>query len=189
MSSELFIRPGMMVPGDAAAIVRNIAASEALFRKGNIGEAAQLAQKADLPLIQARVHIAYGDPSAALGIRQKAQAKGRADTLLLVMAVQSIALYANGEKEKAVELLGEVLARAEPEDFIRLFLNEGDAMAQLLLEATSHAVRPNYIGKLLVAFEAEKPKSEEKPDLSPAQPLVEPLSERELEVLRLLRSD
>jgi LuxR family maltose regulon positive regulatory protein len=45
---------------------------------------------------------------------------------------------------------------------------------------------PDYIGKLLSAFEAEKRKSEDKPPLPPTQPLIEPLSQRELEVLRLI---
>jgi LuxR family maltose regulon positive regulatory protein len=45
---------------------------------------------------------------------------------------------------------------------------------------------PDYIGKLLAVFEAEKRKSEDKPALPPAQPLAEPLSQRELKVLRLI---
>jgi LuxR family transcriptional regulator, maltose regulon positive regulatory protein len=161
-----------------------------LLRQGNIGEAAQLAQKADLPLIQARVLIAQGDPSAALGVfetfRQTAVVKAWASLLIQVMVVQSIALYKTGEKEKAVALVGEVLARAEPEGFIRLFLDEGDAMVQLLLEAASRGIMPDYIGKLLAAFEAGKRKSEEKPDLPPHQPLIEPLSQRELKILQLI---
>jgi LuxR family maltose regulon positive regulatory protein len=67
-------------------------------------------------------------------------------------------------------------------------------MAQLLLEASSHGVMPDYIGKLLAVFEAEKRpvlaaspgKSEDKPALSPAQPLIEPLSQRELKILQLI---
>jgi LuxR family maltose regulon positive regulatory protein len=161
-----------------------------LLRQGNIGGTAQLAQKADLPLIQARVLIAQGDPSAALGVfetfRQTAVVKAWASLLIQVMVVQSIALYKTGEKEKAVALLGEVLARAEPEGFIRLFLDEGDAMVQLLLEAASRGIMPDYIGKLLAAFEAGKRKSKEKPDLPPQQPLIEPLSQRELKIIHLI---
>jgi LuxR family maltose regulon positive regulatory protein len=161
-----------------------------LLRQGNIGGTAQLAQKADLPLIQARVLIAQGDPSAALGVfetfRQTAVVKAWASLLIQVMVVQSIALYKNGEKEKAVALLGEVLARAEPEGFIRLFLDEGDAMAELLSAAAVQGIRPDYVGKLLAAIKAEKRKSEEKPDLPPQQPLIEPLSQRELKIIHLI---
>jgi LuxR family maltose regulon positive regulatory protein len=45
---------------------------------------------------------------------------------------------------------------------------------------------PTYTDKLLAAFEAEKRKSEDKPDLPPAQPLIEPLSQRELKILQLI---
>ena len=92
------------------------------------------------------------------------------------MVVQSIALFAHGEKEKAVELLGEVLGRAEPEGYIRLFLDEGPLMAQLLLEAASRGIRPAYVAKLLAAFEAEKRDSKDIPILRPAGSLLEPLS-------------
>ena len=44
----------------------------------------------------------------------------------------------------------------------------------------------DYTDKLLAAFEAEKRKSEDKPDLPPAQPLIEPLSQRELKILQLI---
>src|SRR5205823_14471456 len=59
-------------------------------------------------------------------------------------------------------------------------------MAQLLFEAAALGRMPDYIGKLLAVFEAEKQKSE---DISPrlaAQSLLEPLSQRELEVLQLI---
>ena len=114
------------------------------------------------------------------------EAKGWVDEQLKVMVLQSVALYANGEKDKAVQLLGDALALAEPGGFIRLFVDEGAPMAQLLLEAASQGVMPDYIGKLLAAFEAEKRKSADKPDLPTAQPLIEPLSQRELEVLQLI---
>ena len=145
----------------------------------------------DLPLMQARVLIAQDNPSAALAVleplRQQAEAKGLANRLLRVMAVQSIALYAHGEKDKAVQLLGEALALAEPGGFIRLFVDEGEPMAQLLSEAASRGIMPDYVAKLLAAFEAEKRDSEDKPDPHPLhQPLIEPLSQRELEILKLI---
>jgi LuxR family maltose regulon positive regulatory protein len=170
----------------------DIAYAQAMIHlhQGNVDEAAQLARRYKLPFMQARVLIAQGDPSAALAAlelqREQAEARGLADRVIRITTLRSVALYASGEKEKALELLGEVLARAEPEGFIRLFVDEEDAMAQLLLEAASHGVRPDYIGKLLAAFEAEKRKSDEKPDLPPHQPLIEPLSQRELKIMQLI---
>ena len=81
-----------------------------------------------------------------------------------------------------MQLLGEALALAEPGGFIRIFVDEGMPMARLLSEAAAHGIMPDYTGRLLAAFEAE-------PYLSPAppaQPLTEPLSQRELEVLQLI---
>ena len=137
----------------------------------------------DIPLMQARVLIAQGDPSAALALleplRQQAEAKGLADRLLRVMAVQSIALYAHGEKEKAVELLDEVLS-AEPnrKASSASLWTKVLPMAQLLTEAASRGIMPDYVAKLLAAFEAEKhltyasqERTQDKPALFPAQPL------------------
>jgi len=161
-----------------------------LLRQGDLAAAAHLAQAHQLPISQARVHLAQGDPSAALAVleplRQQMEAKGLVDEQLKVMVLQAVALHLRGEKDKAVQLLGDALALAEPGGFIRLFVDEGEPMAQLLLEAASHGVMPDYIGKLLAAFEAEKRKSAEKPDLPSAKLLIEQLSQRELKVLQLI---
>jgi LuxR family maltose regulon positive regulatory protein len=161
-----------------------------LLRQGYLETAARLAQMHDLPLSQARVLLAQGDTSAALAVleplRQQAEEKVWHDEQLKVMVLQALAHYAHGEKDTAIQLLGDALALAEPEGFIRLFVDEGIPMAQLLSEAATCRMMPDYIGKLLAVFEVEKQKSEGKSDLLPAQPLIEPLSKRELEVLRLI---
>ena len=101
--------------------------------------------------------------------------------------LQAIALHMNGEKDKAVQLLGDALALAEPGGFIRLFVDEGLPMAQLLSEAAAIGMMPDYTGKLLAACAAEEQKREDTSSLPPpAQPLIEPLSRRELEVLHLM---
>jgi LuxR family maltose regulon positive regulatory protein len=169
------------------------------LHQGDLDKAAQLARQNDLPLMLARVLIRQSDPSAALEVteplRQEAESKGLGSRLLEVMAVQSIALFSLGEKEKALIILGDVLGRAEPEGYIRLFVDEGPLMAELLYVAAQQGVRPGYVKKLLAAFEAE-PKGEQpvpsvpKAHRSPTgSALVEPLSERELEVLKLLRTE
>jgi LuxR family maltose regulon positive regulatory protein len=161
--------------------------------QGNVDEAAQLAQNYVMPLMQARVLIAQGNPSEALALvepqRQQAEVKRLPQRLLLVMAVQSVALFAQGEKDQAVQVLAEALVLAEPGGYIRLFVDEGALMAQLLREAASRGIRPDYIARVLAAFEADKRDREGKSALAPAGSLIEPLSPRELEVLKLLRSE
>ena len=70
---------------------------------------------------------------------------------------------------------------AAPGGFIRTFVDEGPPMARLLSEAAARGLRPDYVGRLLAAFEAEGGIA-----VSPTQPLIEPLSPRELEVFELI---
>jgi LuxR family transcriptional regulator, maltose regulon positive regulatory protein len=164
-----------------------------LLRQGNLAAAAQLAQAYELPISQARVHLAQGDTSTALAVlapyRQQIEAKGWQDERLKVMVVEAVALHAHGEKDKAVQLLADALELAQPGGFIRLFVDEGMPMAQLLSDAAAHGIMPDYIGKLLAVFEAEEQKSQDtsyRPRASPTQTLIEPLSQRELEILQLI---
>jgi LuxR family transcriptional regulator, maltose regulon positive regulatory protein len=184
----------------------DVAAAQVLtrLRQGRpeaVAAAAQLAETHALPLSQARVHLAQGHPAAALAalepLRQQAVAKGRANDILKVRVLQALALQAQGENEQAVQVLGDALALAEPGGFVRTFVDEGAQMAQLLSEAAAHGIRPDYVGKLLAAF--GKPKGIHpapantgrgpSPLTSSVQPLVEPLSDREQEVLRLLGTE
>ncbi len=102
------------------------------------------------------------------------------------MVLQAVALHAHGEKDKAVHLLFDALALAEPGGFIRLFVDEGIPMAHLLSEAAAIGRMPDSIGKLLAIFKAEEQKREDTSSPPPTQPLLEPLSPRELEVLHLM---
>ncbi len=167
-----------------------VAQVQVLLKQTNLPAAAELARRFELPLSQARVLLAQGDSSAALAVlepfRQQMEARGWADERLKAMVLQAVALHLKGEKAPAAQLLGDALALAEPGGFIRIFVDEGLPMAHLLSETVAQGIMPGYIGKLLAIFEAEKRKSEDKSPLPSAQPLIEPLSQRELEVLRLI---
>jgi LuxR family maltose regulon positive regulatory protein len=167
-----------------------------LIRQGQVAAAAQLARQYDLPLSQARVLIAQDDPSAALAVlepfRQQMEARGWADERLKAMVLQAVALHRKGEKAPAAQVLAEALVLAEPGGFIRSFLDEGPSMAQLLSEAAAHGVMPDYIGKLLAAFQGVTHDEGQTTRLSSSfirsgpSSLVEPLSQRELEILKLI---
>ncbi|MBW2250594.1 MAG: LuxR family transcriptional regulator [Deltaproteobacteria bacterium] len=165
-----------------------------LLRQGYLEAAADLAKKHELPLSLARVHLAQGEPPAALAtlepLRQQVEAKGWEAERLKVMVLQTIALHAHGEKEQAVQLLGDVLELAEPGGFIRTFVDEGLPMARLLYEAQSRGIATDYIRKLLAAFPvAESEQTSSSHMRYPESELVEPLSEREFEVLRFLTTE
>ena len=108
-----------------------------------------------------------------------------------ILVLQALALKAKGEKERAVSVLAGALALAEPEGYVRTFVDEGPPMAELLsgvLQARQRErsdaperVPTYYLRKLLAALERDASGS-----ASPAADLPEPLSERELEVLQLV---
>jgi LuxR family maltose regulon positive regulatory protein len=173
-----------------------------MLRQGNLAAAAALAQAYELPISRARVHLAQGETSTALALlgqyRQEVEAKGWQDERLKAIVMQAVAQYAHGEKDKALQLLDEALRLAEPGGFIRIFVDAGKVMARLMFEAAAQGVMPTYTSKLLDIFEAEQRKSKEASSLPSPQPLIEPevrpakamliepLSQRELEVLRLV---
>jgi LuxR family maltose regulon positive regulatory protein len=174
----------------------NVAAAQVLtfLRQGNQTAAAHLAQTRDLPLSQARVHLAQGDPGAALAVlepfHRQAEAKGWTDDLLKAMVLQALAHQAGGAMERAVQALGDTLALAEPGGFVRLFVDEGPPMAQLLAQAAAQGIRPPYTERLLAACAADAALRGgipgPLPDGSASQILIEPLTPRELEVLQLI---
>ncbi len=157
-----------------------------LLRQGRHDEALRLAQMHALPLSEAQVRLAMDDGAAALdlldSLYEQAEAGGWADERLNLMAWQAAALHALGERDRALRRLGEALALAEPEGFIRLFLDKGQPMQQVLAEAAARGMRPDYVARLLAAFDVE-PRAD---DAQSTQPLPDPLSQRELEVLRLI---
>lgn len=164
-----------------------------LLREGQLEAAAELAETYDLPISRARVYLAAGNPSAALAAlqpwRQQVEAQGWEDARLKALVLQALALQAEGAKDKAVLAILDVLALAEPGGFIRTFADEGAPMARLISAAATHGRKSEYITKLLVALEASEQGSEGRSQRLPApsaQSLIEALSPREVEVLKLM---
>jgi LuxR family maltose regulon positive regulatory protein len=174
-----------------------------LLHQGKLAEAAHLAETQDLPFSLARVHLAQGDPATALALleplRQRAEVKGWQDERLKVMVLQAVACHAQGEQVQAMQLLGDALALAEPGGFIRIFVDEGPPMAALLREAAKHGATPTYVRQLLAAFGKVEDRTPipqlllvqrgQSPIAQRAfaiEPLIEPLSARELEILHLI---
>jgi LuxR family maltose regulon positive regulatory protein len=161
--------------------------------QGNLDAAARLAETHDLPISQARVHLAKGDSSAALAllepVRHQAAAKGWPDQRLTVLVLEALALQAQGATDRAVQVLSEALALAAPEGFIRLFVDEGLLMTRLLSAAAARRIMPDTIATVLAACGAAEQMREATaypPPALPARSLSEPLSQRELDVLHLM---
>ena len=142
----------------------------------------------------ARVLIALGQSEEAVGwlarLREAAEAGERTGSVIEILSLQALAYQAQGDRTEAIAALERALSLAEPEGYVRTFVDEGAPMAALLRRAASRSVAPAYVSKLLDALDAEAdPKPMPADSTSPvAQRLEEPLSERELEVLRLVAS-
>jgi LuxR family maltose regulon positive regulatory protein len=192
------IRPLVMVAGRRARlwlspIGGNLAAAARWAREYRMDdELSYLRQTEHLAL--ARVHIALGQADKALGLlarlQETAESAERMGDVIEMLSLQALAYQAQGNKARAMTALEQALSLAEPEGYVRTFVDEGEPMAVLLKEIASRDVAPSYIGKLLAAFETET-KAEDLSSVGrpPPGPLVEPLSERELEVLRLLKTE
>ena len=142
-------------------------------------------------LVLARILILRGDLEGAVNLVERlierARAGGRVTRQIEMYLVLALAVKELGDTDKAVTILSKGISLAESRGHIRLFVNEGPPMAHLLYEALSRDIFPDYVRRLLAAFpnvELEQPEST-KPQVSEAE-LIEPLSERELEVLQLI---
>jgi len=114
-------------------------------------------------------------------LRKAAEVAERSGSVIKILALQAVGLDARGKKEQALSALARALSLAEPEGYARTFLDEGQPMARLLQHALAEGIAAGYAASLLAAFD-------ERADAGPtgAEALIEPLSERELEVLQLI---
>jgi LuxR family maltose regulon positive regulatory protein len=140
-------------------------------------------------LVAARLHLLRGQADLALrGLgpwQADARSQGRARSELEILAVQAVAYQAGGNPSAAHEALAQALALAHAEGYRRLFLDEGQPMATLLRDLLPELRTdplPAYARALLLAF-AQEPGSRNR---AADSELVEPLSEQEVRVLRLL---
>ncbi len=141
----------------------------------------------------ARLYIAQGDPATALAVLASilpvAQRQQRPALLIEIHLLEALAFDAQGQRDRALTALAEALALAEPEGYTRAFLSLGEAPIPLLREAVGRRNLHAAYATRLLAFLV--PATEATASLVPPSPgvsLLEPLSEREHEVLHLLAS-
>jgi LuxR family maltose regulon positive regulatory protein len=135
----------------------------------------------------AQVRIAQGRPADALDvlkplIRAAEQARWVAYAVE-ALVTKALAHQAQGDGPQALDALERALALAEPGGFVHMFVAKGEPMERLLYQAAARGIKANYAGTLLAAFptvEAPAPSRE-----TPTE-MIEPLTEREIEVLQLV---
>lgn len=149
------------------------------FEGQPVNETAQLAVarvlivKGDAPVQQRALRLLEG-------LLASAEAEGRAGMAVEALALQALARQARGERAEALVLLERALRLAEPEGYVRVFADLGLPFGRLLQEARARGVAPAYVATLLRAFGGSAA------GLPAAAALPEPLTEREMDVLRLL---
>lgn len=138
-------------------------------------------------LTYVRLLLAQRQAQAAQSWLQKLEEKvlteGRNGRLLTIYILQALALDAENKKAVAYSRLEQALRLAAPENYQRSFLDEGIAVASLLPKLAH--VAPTFVAKLLAAFGIVESRDEDK-TAQPSSPLLNPLKERELEIMQLV---
>ena len=144
-------------------------------------------------LTLARVWLAQGkvDRAATLleNIYKEAEAAGRHGRTLEIQVLQVLAAQASGNEPQAVETLVQALTQAEPEGYVRIFIDEGTPLVKLLYKLASQAPVQvqDYAKRLIAAYlETDVEPQALQPKPLPGEALIAPLSQRELEVLLLM---
>jgi LuxR family maltose regulon positive regulatory protein len=165
-------------------------------RERGLGTEGELGyQREDEQVTLARVLLAQKRTEETLQLLERlvmtAEVEGRTASIIQLLVLQALTLYVLGDTTRSLDSLIRALSLAEPEGYVRTFVDEGEPMATLLSDVrfsvarsrgAAASISPEYVGKLLTILEQTPPKQ------TPAgvEPLAEPLSERELEVLRLV---
>jgi len=142
----------------------------------------------------ARGLIALGRASDVLSLLERlikgARSMGRVGDEVRYLVLNALAHHSLENIPLALDNLNQALTLAKPQGYVRLFVDEGPPMARLLYKALSHSIAPDYVQRLLAAFptvEADLARQPERLELQTSDgEWIEPLSERELDVLNLL---
>ena len=153
-----------------------------------------------IAIAKARLLILLGHSSDATDLLTQLHGAARAAShgrnLVEITALQALALEAQGRIDRALGTLEECLGGAEPEGYVRAFLDEGVPMVRLLRSGLKRGAWSEhrlvaYVNRLLAAFERGQrtvPEREPSVLVSSTSLLIEPLSGRELEILQLMAS-
>lgn len=143
-----------------------------------------------VPLVsRAKVLLAAGTPAGLaeasrtlVRLHEFAATTHNTRYLMEALALQALLHAAQNDRPAALATLARAVTLGEPDGMLRVFVDLGPAMAALLRQLATRGTTADYVRRLLRAFPAESP-----PQPAPSQPeLIEPLSEREVEVLALL---
>ena len=183
-----------------------------LLAQGDVAAAGQWAKAAGLSpedepdyprepayLLLARVLLAQDRPGPALTLLQRllatAASQGRIGSVIEIQALRALALAARGDHAGALGALAEAVTLACPQGYVRVFADEGAAMRALLTRlsaarkdqrAPARDIDPDYLAGLLRACGQAGAAPPSRRAAAALPGMAEPLTDREVEVLRLL---
>jgi LuxR family maltose regulon positive regulatory protein len=144
-------------------------------------------QRAPEYVILLRVLLARGDYEDALALSERllrqAETAGRTGLVIEILILSALAYQGKKDSDRALKALERALSLARPEGYVRQFLDEGEPMTILLCQAQSRKVGTGYEADLLSSIGTIPGMTQPSMQL-----LVEPLTTRELEVLKLIEA-
>jgi len=193
---------GVMVPAQRARLLlaqRDVVAAARWVKERGLGPCDEVTyQREPEYLVLARVLLAQDRPAEALALLERlhaaAAAQGRTGSVIEIQALRALALAARGDQAAALDALAGALTLARPQGCVRVFTDEGAPMHALLTQLAAHrsqqpaarGITPGYLAALVRAPRPAQaaPPSGRAAAASPG--LAEPLTDRELDVLRLI---
>jgi LuxR family maltose regulon positive regulatory protein len=193
LKAKVYLKQGRLAKAQEWARERGLSADDEISYLGEF-EHLTLARVLMAEYQSRQVRSAFLQASGLLErLLKAAEAQSRTGSVIEILAAQALAHQAQGNLPLALASLERALTLAEPEGYVRLFVDEGEPMRRLIADfrfsiekrtsSSAHAPR-EYTGKLLAAF--APPVNQQSSIKNPKSEMVEPLSERELEVLRLV---
>ncbi|MCC6271340.1 MAG: helix-turn-helix transcriptional regulator, partial [Microbacteriaceae bacterium] len=172
--ARIYLKQGHLAKAQAWARARRLTVKD---------EASYLGEYELLTL--ARIHLAEhsfeGVHPLLESLLALAESQKRTGSVLEILITQTLLYHAQGDHPHALAALERALTLAEPEGYLRIFTDEGEPMRTLLEKYLSNQAS-SYVETILTAFPQSK-------IVNPKSEIVDPLSDRELEVLQLLRSE
>ena len=145
-------------------------------------------------LMLARTHLAEGSFTGVHEMLERllalAESQKRTGSVIEILLTQALAHQAQGDQPRALAALERALTLTESEGYIRTYVDEGEVMQALLEKHLSNRDLSDYVERILAVFpQSTLPQNQKSKIANRQSEIVAPLSEREMEVLKLLRGE
>jgi LuxR family maltose regulon positive regulatory protein len=175
-------------PGKAAQLLQQLGVTSETITKASLKDYTEIPYWREPEiLLLVRLLLAQGEQDAALSLGerllQNTEAAKRTGRTIEIYVLLALAWQGKKDLKRAMEALDKALMLSRPGGYTRVFLDEGEPMAKLLYQAKTHWSGNETISELLAAMKNDHTNGQ-----PPAQRLIEPITLRELEVIKLIEA-